>query len=135
MTIWEKVFESIETRIVRKSVLPRKAKVTMRIGPRMRWKSTLRVTPVPSSPNQIHNIHLAMVIGEGSFSSLTLLRQRLSQDMARRNPKKHQAATRVRMRKSPSIALREMKSMFSGMRLKAMRGKMTGAAHARMSRA
>ena len=35
-TIWEKVFESIETRMVRKSVLPRKVKVTMRIGPRMR---------------------------------------------------------------------------------------------------
>ena len=35
-TICEKVFESMETRIVRKSVLPRKAKVTMRTGPRMR---------------------------------------------------------------------------------------------------
>lgn len=35
-TIWLNVLLSIETRMVRKSVLPTKAKVIMRTGPRMR---------------------------------------------------------------------------------------------------
>lgn len=78
--------------------------------------------PVPSSPNQIHSIHFPMVTGDGSFSSDTFERQRESQDMARRKPKKHHAATAVRTRKSPNMARSEMNSMFSGMTLNAIRG-------------
>jgi hypothetical protein len=41
-TMVEKVVLSMETRMVRKSVFPRKAKATMSIGPNSQWKSTER---------------------------------------------------------------------------------------------
>lgn len=62
-TIVEKVVESMETRMVRKRVLPRNAKVTIRMGPRSQWNCADVVMPVPSSPNHIQSIHLETVIG------------------------------------------------------------------------
>ena len=77
-----KVFDNIDTSIVRKRVLPRKANATIRLGPRNLWNSdykcissgvsklrtaiwlTARSIPVPSRPNQIQSIHLAIVRGE-----------------------------------------------------------------------
>ena len=55
--------------------------------------------------------------------------------MANRNPPKHQQASNVKNMKSDIMALSEMKSMFSGMRQKASRGKSTGAAKAMTSEA
>src|SRR2546423_8280121 len=60
-----KVFESIETRIVRKRVLPRNAKSTINVGPRIQWKSGDLWIPVPSRPNHIHTIHFEIVTGLG----------------------------------------------------------------------
>ena len=55
-----KVFDSIEMRMVRNSVFPRKVKVTMRNGPRNQWKSGDSSIPVASRPNQIDTIHSAI---------------------------------------------------------------------------
>ena len=55
------VLLSIATRIVKKSVLPRKANVIIRVGPRNQCIPVDLWTPVPSSPNQIQSIHLAIV--------------------------------------------------------------------------
>lgn len=54
---------SMDTRIVKKRVLPKKANATMRIGPSNQWKSTLRWMPVPSRPNHTQSIHFEIVIG------------------------------------------------------------------------
>jgi hypothetical protein len=62
-TIVEKVVLSMETRMVRKRVFPRKANVTMRIGPKSQWKSIDLWIPVPSSPNHTQSIHFDIVIG------------------------------------------------------------------------
>lgn len=51
--IWLKVVLSIETRMVRKSVFPRKAKVTNRMDPSSQWKSVDFWIPLPSRPNQV----------------------------------------------------------------------------------
>ncbi len=61
--IWLNVVLSMETRMVRKSVLPRKAKVMKRNGPSSQWKSVDFWIPVPSRPNQIQIIHLEIVMG------------------------------------------------------------------------
>ena len=118
-TMVENVVESIETRIVRKSVLPRKAKATIRIGPSSQWNSTDVVIPVPSRPNQIHNIHLEIVTGPCWPSP--------SQNIERKKPAKHQTARMVRTVKSRIIARKETNSMFSDIRLNARRGTRTGA--------
>ncbi len=126
-TMVENVLLSMETRIVRKSVFPRNAKATMRMGPRSQWKSTEREIPVPSRPNQTQSIHLEMVMGWWMpFASHT---------MERRKPPKHQTERRVRTAKSFIMARRETKSMFSDMRLNASLGMRTGAPMARTSTA
>jgi hypothetical protein len=51
--ILEKVLVRMATRMVRKSVFPKKAKVMISVGPRIGWKSGARSMPVPSRPNQI----------------------------------------------------------------------------------
>ena len=58
----EKVLLSIATRMVRNRVFPRKANVTIRIGPRSQCSSTDSWIPVPSRPNQIQSIHLERVM-------------------------------------------------------------------------
>ncbi len=72
--ILEKVLVKMATRMVRKSVLPRKANVMMSIGPRIRWKSDARSMPVPSSPNQIlstvSGIRLPEVIGKHTTAAI-----------------------------------------------------------------
>lgn len=47
-TTLPKVFVSIDTRIVRKSVFPRNANVIINIGPRSQWNSTYRYSLVDS---------------------------------------------------------------------------------------
>ena len=125
--ILEKVLLSIETRMVRKSVSPKKAKVTIRIGPISQWNSTDFWIPVPSRPNQTNSIHLEMVMA-GWLPLPT--HTKLS-----RNPAKHHIASKVRTAKSAIMARRDTKSIFSESRLKAKRGISTGAAADRISSA
>lgn len=91
--------------------------------------------PVPSSPNQIQSIHFMIVMGPGESWKSTEDLPMESHFRATRKPPKHHTAMRDRATKSFIMARREMKSMFSGIRLKARRGKRMGAAMARMSRA
>lgn len=74
-------------------------------------------------------------MGPGLSPKLSLALPILSHLSDKRNPPKHQTAMRLRAVNSLTIARSAMNSMFSGMRLKASRGKRIGAAMARMSSA
>lgn len=82
--------------------------------------------PVPSRPNQIQIIHLAIVVGA--------CRPLCSHFRVRRKPMKHQLARRTRVMKFASMSRRQRKTRFSESKLNARRGMRIGAAQERASR-
>ena len=115
-------------------MFPRKAKPIIRDGLRIKWKSTDRSIPVPSSPNQIQSIHFETVAESSISRFLFGWRRYVSHFIEIKNPAKHQIASNINTVKSFIIARSEMKSMLSGIRLNAKRGRRTRAAITRILR-
>ena len=124
-TILEKVLVRSATRIVKNNVLPRKANETIRAGPKIVWNWTDSSMPVPSRPNQIQRSHFVMVY---HFGSVSIWSFETSHCKARKKPATHQTARNISIKKSFIMAWSEMKTMLSGIRLKATRVSRIGAA-------